>query len=81
MDAMVKRPMINGVRMQILGRRAEPTEGALCVSAYFLLFSSRKQSEDEFTVSSRVYAASCTVLRKLMCHTGAAHLNWSGGKS
>ena len=51
MDAMVKRPLINGVRMQVVGAQEKPTEGVLCVSAYFLIFSSRKQTaEDEITV-------------------------------
>lgn len=53
MEAMVKRPTINGVRFQVLGGKAEATEGTLCVSAFFLIFASRKPtSQDEVTVSS-----------------------------
>lgn len=48
----MKRPAINGVRFQVLGGKAEATEGVLCVSAFFLIFSSRRQtSQDEVTVS------------------------------
>ena len=53
MDAKVNRPLVNGVRMQVLGGHAEAIEGgSLCMSAFILIFSSRRQSsEDEVTVS------------------------------
>lgn len=47
----VKRAMVNGVRLQILGGRIPPVEGgSLCITAFFLIFSTRQSSKDEITV-------------------------------
>ncbi len=54
MDRMehVKRPVVEGVGLQVLGGRVPPIEGGtLCITAFFLIFSTRKQSKDELTVS------------------------------
>ena len=53
---MVNRPLVNGVRLQVLGGHEEPVEGgSLCLSAFVLIFSSRRpSSHDEVTVSVMV---------------------------
>ena len=54
MDLMehVKRPVVDKVKFQVLGGRAPSVEGTLCITAFFLIFSTRKQNaEDEVTVS------------------------------
>ncbi len=55
MDLMesVKRAVVDGVRLQVLGGHAQPIDGGtLCISAFFLIFSSRRKSqEEEITVS------------------------------
>jgi len=68
MDAMVKRPLINGVSMQVVGGQEKPTEGVLCVSAYFLIFSSRKQTtEDEITVRFCLYFIYLLNVLRIIC--------------
>ena len=56
MDLMehVRRPMMDGVRLQVIGSQSEPVEGGtMCVTPFYLIFSSRKKAEDELTVISR----------------------------
>ena len=50
MDA-VRRPVVHDVKLQGGGGR-ETMVGSLCVSAYYLLYSTRRhEGEDEITVS------------------------------
>ena len=54
MDLMehVRRPMVDGVRLQIVGSQSESTYGGtMCVTPFHLIFSSRKKAEDELTVN------------------------------
>ena len=54
MDRMehVRRPVVEGVGLQVVGGREPPIEGGtVCITAFFLIFSTRKQSTDELTVS------------------------------
>ena len=53
MDLMehVRRPMVNNVRLQVINSQSEPVEGGtMCVTPFHLIFSTRKQDEDELTV-------------------------------
>lgn len=53
MDLMehVRRPMVDGVQMQVVNSLSEPVEGGtMCVTPFYLIFSTRKQAEDELTV-------------------------------
>ena len=53
MDLMehVRRPMVHGVKLQVPGARGRTLEGSMCITAFFLLYSTRKQEElDEITV-------------------------------
>ena len=55
MDLMehVRRAMVDGVRLQFLNSQSEPVEGGtMCVTPFHLIFSTRKQAEDELTVST-----------------------------
>ena len=50
----VKRPVVDEVKLKVLGGDVLPIEGGtLCVTAFYLIFSSRKQSSDEITVSMK----------------------------
>ena len=60
MDLMevVRRPVVHGVKLHAGGK--EPMAGSLCVSAYYLLYSTRRhEGQDEITVSG---LASCCLL-------------------
>ena len=53
MDLMehVRRPMVDGVQMQVLNSQSEPVAGAtMCVTPFHLIVSTRRQAEDELTV-------------------------------
>ena len=53
MDLMehVRRPTVHGVKLQVPGARGRTLEGSMCITAFFLLYSTRKQEElDEITV-------------------------------
>ena len=55
MDLMehVRRPMMDGVRLQVIGSQSESVEvGTMCITPFHLIFSSRKKAEDELTVNS-----------------------------
>lgn len=54
MDLMehVRRPMVDGVRMQVLNSQSEPVDGGtMCVTPFHLIVSTRRRAEDELTVS------------------------------
>lgn len=62
----VKRPVVNGVRLQVPGGRVPPVEGGtLCITAFFLIFSSRQSAKDEVTV----------------LYTSISHLDYKAGSS
>lgn len=47
---VVRRPVVHGVKLYTSGR--EPLVGSLCVSAYYLLYSTRRhEGQEEITVS------------------------------
>ena len=53
MDLMehVRRPMVDAVRMLVVNSQFEPIDGGtMCVTPFHLIFSTRKQKEDELTV-------------------------------
>ena len=46
---VVRRPVVHGVKLSVAGR--EPLTGSLCVSAFLLLYSTRRhEGEEEVTV-------------------------------
>ena len=48
---VVRRPVVHGVKLFASGR--EPLVGSLCVSAYYLLYSTRRhEGQEEITVST-----------------------------
>lgn len=48
----VRRPVIDKVKLQILGGRIPPIEGGtVCITAFHLIFSMRQTAKDELTVS------------------------------
>lgn len=62
----VKRPVVNGVKLQVLGGRAPPIEGGtLCITAFFLIYSTRQTSKDEITI----------------LHTAISHIDCKAGTS
>ena len=48
----VKRPIIDGVKLQIVGSKSGTVKtGCICITAFHFIFSTRKQTEqDEITV-------------------------------
>ena len=53
MDLMehVRQPVVKGVRLMLNSQ--VPLEGSMCISAFYLIYSTRKQeSADEITVSA-----------------------------
>ena len=49
----IRRPVVNGVKL-VLPSRRETLEGSMCVTAFFLIYSTRKQEgADEIMVRGR----------------------------
>ena len=68
MDLMdtVRRPVAHDVKLSSGGR--EPLVGSLCVSAYYLLYSTRRhEGQDEITVRGSVGTVSMPCLVKCLC--------------
>ena len=60
MDLMehVRRPMVDGVRLQVIGNQSESVEGGtMCVTPFHLIFSTRRKAEDELTVNILCYTS------------------------
>ena len=51
MDLMehVRRPVVDGVRLAVASDGSS-LEGSLCISAFFLIYSTRRQAADEINV-------------------------------
>ena len=78
----VKRPVVDRVRLQALGSRAPPIEGGtICITAFFLIFSSRKQSKDELTVSPFLSPQLCPQDILQVLHTSISQLDYKVGTS
>ena len=78
MDRMehVKRPVLDGVRLQVLGGCMPPVDGgAICISAFFLIFSTRKQTNDEITVSLATPLSGKCTYKALLFPTGVAYFH------
>lgn len=84
----VKRPVVDGVRLLVPGGRVPPIEGGtICITAFFFIFSSRRQSsKDEITVSPPQSMFIASYLAKLyiclqVLHTAIDHLDYKVGAS
>ena len=81
MDLMehVRRPTVHGVKLQVPGARGRTLEGSMCITAFFLLYSTRKQEElDEITVGvgdSRLTYPCRECNTHTHVHTGSPHIN------
>lgn len=83
----VKRPALSGVRLQVLGGCMPPLDGGLFITAFFLIFSTRKQTaNDEITVSLAIPLSGQGSQRVLLSppqvlHTSVSHIDYKVGAS